>query len=385
VKLVVRSLLSGLGKHDDISDLQHRLRLLPTDLEKLYELMLHRIDPIHMSRASIMFQILRESQDTDESVSILAFAFANDPKSEVMVCTAKGWNESEATAYSKAMEDHLKAQSAGLLEISGYDPYSLGSEENWAKVQYLHRTVRDYLEKPAVWNPLIAHTAQSDFNPSVALIRACVLQLKIVSHLDLDTRRDPKSIEDAKPTNRRLSCVNAALRYASMAEHHSTIDYSPILQELSNQWKTIDRSARTDDKFMHKVISHDLVRYANKTLGRFASSSLLFFALKGHTIYGGDPRFIENTRTSLEMFEALFKHSTSPEASSQGVTAWQELLRLTHNSIDQRDFIIKQFPIIKVFLKHGARPRSLSLCPGIVGGNLIPRALTAAEVIRQAF
>lgn len=265
VKLVVRSLLSGLGKHDDISDLQHRLRLLPTDLEKLYELMLHRIDPIHMSRASIMFQILRESQDTDESVSILAFAFANDPKSEDMVCTAKGWNESGATAYSKAMEDRLKAQSAGLLEISGYDPYSLGSEENRAKVQYLHRTVRDYLEKPAVWNPLIAHTAQSDFNPSVALIRACVLQLKIVSHLDLDTRRDPKPIEGAKPTNRKLSCMNAALRYASMAEHHSTIDYGPILQELSDQWKTIGRSERADDQFMHKVISHDLVRYANKT------------------------------------------------------------------------------------------------------------------------
>jgi hypothetical protein len=36
VKLVVQSLLAGLGNRDSITDLQRRLRELPSDLEKLY-------------------------------------------------------------------------------------------------------------------------------------------------------------------------------------------------------------------------------------------------------------------------------------------------------------------------------------------------------------
>jgi hypothetical protein len=169
VKLVVRSLLSGLGKHDDVSDLQRRLRLLPTDLEKLFELMLNRIDPVYMDRASTMYKILRETQEIDEQVTIRAFAFTNDPNSDDMFLTTKCWDESKISTYCKKIEDRMKAQPAGLIEVSvhGSYAYDLGGEKARRKVQYLHRTVRDDLEKPAVWNLLVGHTAHPGSYPSL--------------------------------------------------------------------------------------------------------------------------------------------------------------------------------------------------------------------------
>jgi hypothetical protein len=62
VTLVVRSLLDGLENRDTISDLQRRLRLLPADLEDLFNSMMKRIDSFYLSRASETLQILRAVQ-----------------------------------------------------------------------------------------------------------------------------------------------------------------------------------------------------------------------------------------------------------------------------------------------------------------------------------
>ena len=77
VRLVVDSLLSGLGNRDDIIDLEKRLRTLPGDLEKLYQHMLmRRIDPLYIDRASMMFQIVQVGS-LDTPLSILNFAFTD--------------------------------------------------------------------------------------------------------------------------------------------------------------------------------------------------------------------------------------------------------------------------------------------------------------------
>jgi hypothetical protein len=364
VKLVVKSLLSGLGKHDDISDLQHRLLLLPSDLEKLYGLMLNRIDPIYMVRASTIFQIIRESQHTDDTVTILTFALANDPNIRDMLLSTQLWNEPKQIAYCKEMEDRMKAQSAGLLEISGFHRYGLGGEEARRKVQYIHRTFRDYLEKPAVWNLMVGHTTDPEFHPCLALLRACVLQLKIIQH---PTRKAGRSLPNLSS---RQNCGYTALRYASRVEYRSSCDYCPIVAELDKMWHRF-----SSEPFMNLVITHNLVQYVNFKLASNTYSlknpnqnDLLLLALNGRTVCGYSIEY----QASSEMLEVLFKHGANSEAvpnhsSGAEMTAWEMVLQSTlqarydKNRPDFRDFLVMQFPIIKVFLQYGAKPNTLIL------------------------
>jgi hypothetical protein len=388
VKLVVKSLLSGFGKHDDISDLQHRLRLLPSDIEKLYEHMLNRIDPIYMVRASTMFQIIREIQHTDETVTILTFAFANDPKSRDMLLTTQSWNEPEQIAYCKEMEDRMKAQSAGLLEISGFYPDGVGGVVARRKVQYIHRTLRDYLEKPAVWNLVVGHTTNPGFHPCLALLRACVLQLKIIPH------PTDKTGQNLTRLNSCQYCGNAALRYASRVEYRSSCDYCPIIAELDKMWS---RFIFSPEPFMNLVITHNLVLYVNFKLAsntyflkNTTQNDLLLHALDGHRIYDGGPEYPTKSQASSEMLEVLFKHGANSEAVingsyGAGMTAWGIVLHDTLNYMSGRGFLVNQFPIIKVFLQYGAKPSTLvPFSEDALYAEYGRQYFSAAEIIKLA-
>jgi hypothetical protein len=57
VFLVVRSLLEDLTNVDRIVDLQRRLRLLPTDLNKSFERILSTINEFYQKQTAHMFQI----------------------------------------------------------------------------------------------------------------------------------------------------------------------------------------------------------------------------------------------------------------------------------------------------------------------------------------
>jgi hypothetical protein len=196
VTLVVKSLLAGLGNRDGIKDLQRRLRLLPNDLESLYAHMLLRIDPFYQEKASEMFQLVRTSRElepvyaTGEStkqLTIFALAMADEDDYEFAVKTeVKLWNKADIQERCEIMADRLKCRCAGLLEVQEFDPTSPGTSQTavstiWphSKVQYLHRTVRDYLEKPDIWSNILAHTSESNFDANSRMLSSCILQMKI--------------------------------------------------------------------------------------------------------------------------------------------------------------------------------------------------------------
>ena len=67
------------------------------------------------------------------------------------------------------------AQDAQLLEY-----VSSKSLQKYAKldISYLHRTVRDYLEAPEIWESLVGHTNCTGFNPHTALLMGVVIEAK---------------------------------------------------------------------------------------------------------------------------------------------------------------------------------------------------------------
>jgi hypothetical protein len=97
--------------------------------------------------------------------------FDNDPN----------WYEQTALDMSDAT--HFTATN----EANGLESPDYGSSESMEepdsevgllKIFYLHRTVRDYLELPQVWEGLLDKTRSTDFDPCATLLMAYVTDLK---------------------------------------------------------------------------------------------------------------------------------------------------------------------------------------------------------------
>jgi hypothetical protein len=203
VYLVVQSLISGLANRDTIADLQRRLRDLPPKLEDLYSHMLDRIDRFYISKASEMFQLVRAQREISFlhgpgrrlKYPFTIFALAMADQDNVLETTNKQpgyWSTTEIIESCSDMEDRLKVRSAGLLEVQRPEETENSAQSetlDWqAKVLYIHRTARDYIESPEVWNNLLKHTSETNFDAYYSLFRSGVLQTRLLAaHTEMVT------------------------------------------------------------------------------------------------------------------------------------------------------------------------------------------------------
>jgi hypothetical protein len=159
VLIVVKSLLNGIMNRDSINILLKRLRALPQELEELYDYLLRQIPPVYMEWASKVFQMVRASRELYaspfgmqnkndirvEPLSILKFHFAISE--DIPSTTVQELTYESLDFLCQETEVHLTARCAGLLEM-----YSRKGLDSWipyltSSVEYLHRTVGEYLEK----------------------------------------------------------------------------------------------------------------------------------------------------------------------------------------------------------------------------------------------
>jgi hypothetical protein len=263
VTLVVKSLLSGLGNHDGIKDLQRCLRLLQGDLESLYARMLSRIDPFYQEKASKMFQLIRASRDYipmyhDDSfrpMTLFALALADEDDDELAMSTRiKLWEVGQIQERCEIMAARLKCRCAGLLEIQEFDPTSQGALGTHgrptlqdlyhrtrtvftrnvmptirasSKVEYLHRTVRDYLEKPDIWSQILAHTSSSTFNANRDILSRCILHMKTSITSNQSQKLWYMSLD--------------AMTYARLADEESAISNATLLEQLDTSMSALYR------------------------------------------------------------------------------------------------------------------------------------------------
>lgn len=187
VRLVVTSLLAGMGHGDRISDLQRRLDFLPPELEQLYDKLLESLDPFYFGHAA---QIIRMVQESPESMSLLLLSFADEDNREYALTRQVGQiSTDEAATRADVMRRRLNACCKGLLEASGSTEApkttnSVAANPNWT-IQYLHRTVKDFIESPKVHNRLQS-ALDSSFDPHLQLCGGTLAHLKSVFEADFD-------------------------------------------------------------------------------------------------------------------------------------------------------------------------------------------------------
>ena len=201
VKLVVQSLMAGLRNCDDVSRLRKRLAELPADLETLYSLMLNSVDKFYQRDASTMFQVVRVSlscpMEDDGWVPFgipdLDRALTADYKTTIS-SEIKQVNESMAELLKRykryeKLETSMKSCCMGLLEVHPFAKAAAAKgfiDMQFPPISYMHRTVKDYIERPEIWKKLLAHTAGTQPEPKLGVLIGIVMELKVnTDHLTL--------------------------------------------------------------------------------------------------------------------------------------------------------------------------------------------------------
>jgi hypothetical protein len=178
VRLVILSLLEGLRDSDNITDLQDRLNLLPSEPEELFSKILGRLNPSYFEQASKLFQLVQASK---QPLTLLNLGFAEDGFDKAMSAEIGPLSLAELEYRVEKMRRRLSSRCKGLLEA----PKSRDESGVTAKVQYLHRTVEDFLSKPDIWEYILSGLPPP-FDPNVSLFSAILLEIKTLSIIEVD-------------------------------------------------------------------------------------------------------------------------------------------------------------------------------------------------------
>jgi len=145
-RLVVRSLLEGVGRHDPHSVLRKKLKSIPKDLDDLFSKLLGSINASDRERSDRIF-LLANAQVQLGRQNALWFSWLDDLKDDPefpFSSPCRGYSNEEIEKRHCALRSQLDGLSKGLLEMV-YNERSGGDIYFGFTVQFFHRTVRDYL------------------------------------------------------------------------------------------------------------------------------------------------------------------------------------------------------------------------------------------------
>jgi hypothetical protein len=351
VVLVVRSLLVGFANRDEMADLERRLHELPSRLEALFENILQeRIAPFYKRQAAELFQTVRASRERNDQIerflevpsplTILALSLTyENAQIDAMNAPIAPLSGYEARILCDTMEYRLMNYCGGLLEVQGTKHGEPGMSrahvvEPGHKVQYLHRTVKTYLEKPTVWAKIVAPTQNTDFDPNIVLLKSCLRQIK-ASEFD----------ENRLFSDSTWRCIALGFEYARQAELNQNPAYIPLLDELDSvmaqllqepgvpypgHWATYyeaghERRSEWEDTTLALAVEYGLSSYIDKKFRQASSTCekmgrpLLDYAVSR------DPT-IQRYPMSPLVVSVLLRHGADPNKSYQDATPWENAL-----------------------------------------------------------
>ena len=340
VSLAVRSLLTGLTNFDQISDLQQRLRELPLELDSLYNVMLRNNRLMfYLEQASKLFQITRLP---DQDMSTLALSFADDKiKDPGLVAPQERLSLESRLSRVTRMMGRIHNRCADLLEVlpsfphfSPYNPsdrnlkvpfirpgFELSSPydtgDHISKVQFLHLTVKEWMETPDLWTQLINHTVGADFNASVSMLKSVTIELSPHNSRWAEIR-------DLQPHVSAL--VNRGMEYAWRAKNGTGVAQVTLLDELDRNVQRLFANPTANSRFH---TSEQLHWTSNHHPGYDYHHSFLVFAVScGLTRYVKAKLKQSASKINMEAHLPLVEYATTyrPEKWCSEQPAMVEML-----------------------------------------------------------
>ena len=198
VKLVVGSLLEGLTHSDRVVDLLRRLHEIPTDLNEYFARILDSVDDRYHRDSARFFLIALESMtqlplmiywhihESDTATSAISHIFDEANEHDVTV----EFVDRETSAFRlEQMRRRLVSRCKQLLQISVPSVDLMKHSYYGGQVDFLHRTVRDFLQKPNVRMRLVGW-AGSDFDADEAICRGITTQIRLTPLFENSTTEE---------------------------------------------------------------------------------------------------------------------------------------------------------------------------------------------------
>jgi hypothetical protein len=160
VYLVVHSVKRGLEENDEPSDLRERVRDFPTDLEEFFDTILDRVDNFYSeqtAQALMLAYLFAEGHDlAAEQSSYLDFELLGRQRvglhntEYLWTATSRNLDSEEYLTLAKYTQRFLSATCKDLLVINlprgTVQVQACAADPSILKVQFLHRTVFEYLK-----------------------------------------------------------------------------------------------------------------------------------------------------------------------------------------------------------------------------------------------
>lgn len=220
VKLVVHSLLEGLSNFDRGIDLKRRLQELPNDLEDLYWHILDRVKPAWYLEEGFRLLLLVKTAQAPLTLRQLCFADIQEPDFAIRSKQNEiPWEKQEKMCLG--MEGRIKSRCLGLLELSSVTKTRSPCKRT---VQFLHKSVKDFLETPKAQLRISECLCGKAFNAEVQLMGAFLLELKHSQEVDRMSRGT--WFDDIRPL------IKIFMEYARCAELNSYQPEVALVDEL---------------------------------------------------------------------------------------------------------------------------------------------------------
>lgn len=368
VYLVILSLTQGMIEGDSILQLRSRLDDIPGDLEDYFRKILDTIPEQYRPLAGSYFNVMTA---TMHEVSAMTLSFLEESHSDFLTETpVKPVAISLINARKRSMARRLESRCKGLLQVNS-KPY--GGTFGTEVVDYLHRTVRDFILSKEIQVILQQYSSRMK-DPLLFLCRSILAQMKMIRSEDPDL---PYLASQYLFYAREFESKDAS-EHVNITDLFFKLAHGLLLSNPKHE----DRYG-TDGSILCVVIKKRLIRYSlfklnstnanvNKYYSVHPSLNMGLPEAKCCLLWECVPlstndhlEFLDKYRETSEvplvgLFAAVFKRGADPniKPDNQDLTVWEYFLQQAISATDtDQPRLSGSGPwarTARLFVEHGA-------------------------------
>jgi len=291
----------------------------------------------------------------------------------------------------------VNSRCKGLLEVRS----SSGTERRVdSKVDFLHRTVKDFLDTPNIWNK-IASQSDPDFNPDISLMRSYLAQMKVLYTMQWEVGifglLAGEFMEYAAQAERTSAQVQSSLieNFCETATElwcNWTVTSNRTVYQKEGRYAWVKVIPHVHDfpydsqlSFLSLAVSYGLGLYVEWKLDQDSQPvttrlgrPLLNYATapKPPNIWGSRPR-------NPKLVALLLKYGADPNREFGNQTTWADVLLYSYKILrpmksgDRQELFFPVLESIRLLLASGANPEACISWDGLY--------IPAATVIDETF
>ena len=327
---------------------------MPVELEEFFHLILNSAERVYHKQAARLYQ-LRVCAPASLTVMDVSY-FAEQGSTFALQLQVPSWKDIDVHGRCLETRTRVAARCTDLLEITDDD-----------NVQFLHRTVKDFLETKDMQR-LLNERAGEDFNAHVHLCNSVIVQVKTFV-------RKPLNVE---PWQNLVTLLYTFMHHAYQLEIRSHLDYS-LVTELEEAIVPLRANSNSNRGCGSTALPNFLIvprleyDYRDGWLGDLAlevgicgyeaieAENLVKDIEQGRWAFSRPPLDIlllstPTSRVQAEAVKRLLDKGADPNERTLQKSVWKRYLSALEQSQIPSNREDSTFKVIQLLLEYGADP-----------------------------